>query len=152
MYEFSSKLYLAKFQKCRSCSNFPKSIKISIFIKAIDLQNLKKYKISRLFQFCKNCQNIKFYQDCTLAKFQKIKNIEIMPILQISPKCEFGKDNMSLIKVIRAGTRAVDLGGESLKLSTKATVLKRASLLIRRAKHVDWGAWPPLGVGPEGYI
>ena len=30
----------------------------------------------------------------------------------------------------RAGARAVDLGGQSLKLSTKAAVFKRVSLLI----------------------
>ena len=31
-------------------------------------------------------------------------------------------------------------GGQSLFLSTKAAVFKRVSLLIRGAKHVDWGA------------
>ena len=48
----------------------------------------------------------------------------------------------------RAGGRAVDLGGakrlsggQSLKLSTKAAVFKRVSLLIGGGggKHVDWG-------------
>ena len=42
-------------------------------------------------------------------------------------------------------------GGQSLKLSTKATIFKRVSLLIGGPKHVDWGGpapWPPLGAGP----
>ena len=38
-------------------------------------------------------------------------------------------------------------GGQSLKLSTKTAVFKRARLLIGEAKHVDWG--PPFGVGPD---
>ena len=40
--------------------------------------------------------------------------------------------------------RAVDLQGQSLKLSTKATVFKRVSLLIGRARP----PWPPLDTGP----
>ena len=38
-------------------------------------------------------------------------------------------------------------GGQSMKLSTKAAVLKRVSLLIGGGKHADWGGlspWPPL--------
>ena len=63
------------------------------------------------------------------------------------------------IKRIRAGARTVDLGrpsvhqgGQSLKLSTKAAVFKRVSLLIGEAKHVDWGNQAPLGVGPEAHV
>ena len=58
----------------------------------------------------------------------------------------------------RTGDRGVDLGGpsvyqggQSIKLSTKAAVCKRVSLLIGEAKHVDWGGRPlqiPLGAGP----
>ena len=37
-------------------------------------------------------------------------------------------------------------GGQSLKLSTKAAVFKRVSLLIAGgAKHVSWGSQAPLG-------
>ena len=36
-----------------------------------------------------------------------------------------------------------------MKLSTETAVFKRVSLLIGRAKHVDWGGYPPLGAGPE---
>ena len=50
----------------------------------------------------------------------------------------------------RACARAVDLGGQAfvrggqgLKLSTKAAVFKRVSLLIGEAKHVDWRARLP---------
>ena len=59
---------------------------------------------------------------------------------------------------IRAGARAVDLGGpsvyqggQSLNLSTKAVLFKRESLFIGGGKHVDWGGQaplPPLGAGP----
>ena len=37
-------------------------------------------------------------------------------------------------------------GGQSLKLSTKASVFKRASLLIGGANHVNWGARPALAL------
>ena len=54
----------------------------------------------------------------------------------------------------RAGGRTVDVGGQafirggqSLKLSTAATVFKRVSLLIEGPKHVDWGWQAPLGAG-----
>ena len=43
-------------------------------------------------------------------------------------------------------------GGQSLKLSTKTAVFKRARLLIGEAKHVDWGARPPcspFGASPD---
>ena len=33
--------------------------------------------------------------------------------------------------------------GQSLKLSTKAAVFKRVSLLVGGAKHVNWGAASP---------
>ena len=42
-------------------------------------------------------------------------------------------------------------GGQSSKLSRKAAVFKRASMLNGETKHVDWGSqapWPPLGTGP----
>ena len=116
---------LAKFQKYPSCSNFPKSIKISIFIKAIDLQNLKKYKILRLFQFCKNRQNISFYQ---------------------------GKDNMSLIKAIRAGTRAVDSGGRKPKIKHKSHCPQKSKLVDWEGQACRLGGLVSLGVGPEGCI
>ena len=55
----------------------------------------------------------------------------------------------------RAGSRAIDLGGlsvyqggQSLKLSTKAGVFKRVSLLIvGGGKHVNWGG---AGAGTRG--
>ena len=47
---------------------------------------------------------------------------------------------------LRAGGRAVEVGGPSvyqgeknLKISTKADIFKRVSLLIEGAKHVDSG-------------
>ena len=48
------------------------------------------------------------------------------------------------------GAKRLSEGGQSLKLSTKAAVFKRASSLIG-GKLVNWGArppWPPLGAGP----
>ena len=52
----------------------------------------------------------------------------------------------------RAGGKAVDLGGpsgyqggQSFKLSTKAAVFKRVSLLIGGPSS----PWPPLGAGPD---
>ena len=68
----------------------------------------------------------------------------------------FGKDFVQNI-LLRAGARAVDLGGPSvyqrgqcLKLSTKAIAFKKLSLLIRGAKHVQ-APLTPLGTGP-GFI
>ena len=46
----------------------------------------------------------------------------------------------------------MDLEGQSLKLSAIAAFLKRVSLLIRGAKHVDWEARPLLGAGPAAAI
>ena len=55
----------------------------------------------------------------------------------------------------RVGARAVDLGtpsvyqgGQSLKLSTKAAVLERVSLLIGGPSTSIGGARLPLGAGP----
>ena len=48
------------------------------------------------------------------------------------------------------GDHAFVNGGKSFKLSTKAAVFKRVSLLIGGAEHVDWGGrslWSPLGAG-----
>ena len=42
------------------------------------------------------------------------------------------------------GAKRLSGVGQSLKLSTKAAVFKRVSMLIGGAKHVDWGARPPL--------
>ena len=63
------------------------------------------------------------------------------------------------VKHPRAGARAVDLGGQafirggqSLKLSTKAAVFKKLSLLIG-GPSMSIGEvrppWPLLGAGPE---
>ena len=50
---------------------------------------------------------------------------------------------------LRAGGRAVDLRGQSLKLSTEAAVCERVSLLIGGASMSIGGARPLLGTGPE---
>ena len=44
------------------------------------------------------------------------------------------------------GGQAFIRGSQSLKLSTKADVYKKVSLLIGGGKHVDWGARLPLAL------
>ena len=48
------------------------------------------------------------------------------------------------------GAKRLSGVAKTLKLSTKAAVFKRVSLLIGEAKHVDWGmgGQAPLGAGP----
>ena len=49
-------------------TNLGQDVKIRTFIRSISLSNFKKSKILRLRQFCKNFQNMNFYQACSLPK------------------------------------------------------------------------------------
>ena len=58
--------------------------------------------------------------------------------------------------VLRAGDRTVDLGGAKrlsggepkFEIKHKSRSLQKRKLFNWGAKHVDWGARPPLGAGP----
>ena len=67
-------------------------------------------------------------------------------ICLIAKYCNYAKQSRRQSSRLKGG-QAFIRGGQNLKLSTKVAVFKRESLLIRRTKHVDWGArlpWPPL--------